>query len=262
MNHGLALSRTALPLTDEFDAASSAISTIGKATHLLWGEFQPILSQACIVQDRPKTRSVNPAPRLLTDWNLLLNNAKAGVDADRNRLFELLRERLLTVALFRLRGASKEDIDDIVQNSLVVVVAKLDGIDDNPHYFALDVLYKKIGGVIREKKRRQMISLNPTGAKDEQNHELSAELQLPSDSYEEMLDHMHESEIADKLKRSISKLSPLCQAIFLALLQFKTVADVWAIYQEREPKLSRNAFDKRLFDCRRKLRDLTSGQLA
>lgn len=208
--------------------------------------------------------TVHARPRKLTmtpDWNLLLNNAKNGIEADRNRLFELLRERLLTICGFRLRGWPAEEIEDVVQDSLAVVFIKLDSVNDNPHYFSLTVLENKIGGLLRQRKRRTMISLNPTGSLNEQD-EANSELQLPSDSHDEMLDHLHGSEIAVKLQTALKKLSPLCQAIFLALLQLSSVADVWEAYQQREPRLSRNAFDKRLFDCRRKLRDITAGQLA
>lgn len=198
---------------------------------------------------------------MANDWNSLLNNAKNGHHADRNRLFELLRARLLTISQFKLRGWPIEEVEDIVQDTLSVILDKLDTINDNPHYYALAVLENKIGGVLRQRKRRTMISLNPTGSQSEQEVSKS-EIQLPSDSHDEMLDGLHGSEIAEKLVLALKKLSPLCQAIFIALLQLRSVADVWDVYQEREPKLNRNAFDKRLFDCRRKLRDITAGQLA
>ena len=228
-----------------------------------WEEAVESISAGPQLARRVKSgRNSRAGKSLDNNWNSLLNSSKAGLDADRDRLFELLLVRLVTICQYRLRGWPSEEIEDIVQDSLAIVFEKLATVNDNPHYFALAVLENRIGGVLRQKRRRTMISLNPTGTLGEQDDVQGADMQLPSESYDEMLDHLHESDLSDKLLRALRKLSPLCQAIFLALLKYRAVAEVWEEYQEREPKLSRNAFDKRLFDCRKKLRELTGGQLA
>ncbi len=203
----------------------------------------------------------NPKQLVTPDWNSLLNNAKAGDESDRTRLFEHLHRRLIEIGRSRLRGWPIEEIEDIVQDSLLVFFSKIETVSDNPHHFAHVVLLNKIGGLLRQRKRRTMISLNPTGAASDQE-EANQELQLPSESYDEMLDHLRGSEIAEKLRSALKQLSPLCQAIFLALLNLGSVAEVWSEYQDRTPKITRSAFDKRISDCRRKLRFLTEGQLA
>ncbi len=211
----------------------------------------------------PETNPKRTIPKQIvtSDWNSLLNNAKAGNDSDRNRLLEQLHKRLIEIGRSRLRGWPIEEIEDIVQDSLVVFLSKIEAVNDNPHHFAHVVLLNKIGGLLRQRKRRTMISLNPTGAVSEQE-ETKQELQLPSESYDEMLDHMRGSEIAEKLRIALKQLSPLCQAVFLALLNLGSVAEVWSEYQDRTPRITRSAFDKRISDCRKKLRLLTEGQLA
>ena len=79
------------------------------------------------------------------DWNGLLAKAKSGDQGSVDQLYKELNVRLQSVIQYRLWGWSKEDLDDIVQNTLMVFCEKLNQIESNPHYFALNIMRNKVG---------------------------------------------------------------------------------------------------------------------
>jgi hypothetical protein len=54
--------------------------------------------------------------------------------------------------------------------------------------------------------------------------------------------------------RAIDKLNPFCRAVFKGIIEGLPISEIWGSIRQIDPKLSRSAFDKRIFDCRRKLR--------
>jgi RNA polymerase sigma factor (sigma-70 family) len=194
-----------------------------------------------------------------TDYNSLLLLSRAGDTRAREQLFSALQVRLRTILKYRLRGWSEEELDDVLQDTLLVVVEKLDQVESNPDYFALNVLRNKIGNRIIRHRRHLQVSLDPTGSNDEREEEGSVidALASPDDN----VAVLESDATAEVIRCAIGRLSPLCQALFTALLENLSVAETWDLFHATQQNLQRSAFDKRLFDCRRKLRRLTARSL-
>ncbi len=103
----------------------------------------------------PETHATGD-PRLLEValLNRLLADAQQGDRAARERLLAELRPRLLLVARVRLRDTLREQAEDVVQETLIVVTERLAVISDRPDRYALAVLRNKIGHVYRSRQRR------------------------------------------------------------------------------------------------------------
>lgn len=179
------------------------------------------------------------------DWNVLLRGAKGGDEVARERLFAELWVRLRSVCQSKVRGWSKEDVDDIVQNALVVVHMKLGEIVENPHHFALNVLRKKIGDAIRARAKGPSVSIREEWSDD--SDFASLQLIAPEYDLDEAIDrHQH----LQRILKVIPQLSKFCQAYFTAVFEGLTTGDVWDLALASEPALKRSAFDKRLWDCK------------
>lgn len=193
-----------------------------------------------------------------TDYNALLHRSKNGDAAAREQLFSVLQVRLWTILKYRLRRWPEDELKDIMQNTLLVVADKLPQIESNPDLFALDVLRNKIGNSLSRAHRRVDVSLDATDSRDDSD-EHDTVTALPNDS--DPADDAAHADLVDTIRGAIKKLSPLCQALFVALLENQSVADTWELLQRLQPALRRSAFDKRLFDCRKKLRSLIAHAL-
>jgi RNA polymerase sigma factor (sigma-70 family) len=195
------------------------------------------------------------------DWNGLLDACRLNDAFAREQLFKALRVRLVTITQYRLRGVSKEVIEDLVQNTLTLVIERITAIDSNPQLYALQILRNKIGDHLRGRARRTDQSLSPTGydAGDEPGEIQDTTLADPESVAFET--HVESAEIVQTIRRAIRKLTPICQALFAALLEQRSINEVWELAQETEPGLNRSAFDKRLFDCRKRLRVLIGNAL-
>jgi RNA polymerase sigma factor (sigma-70 family) len=188
------------------------------------------------------------------DWNVLLRGAKAGDRASRERLFSELLVRLRSVAQYRLRGWATEDLDDVVQNALYVVHVKLLEIPENPHHFALNVLRNKIGDALRARAGGRLVSIREE--RNEDDGFSSLPLPAPDPRLDEAIDR---HELMRRIEQVVPRLSKFCQAFFTAALEGLSVGDVWDIALASEPALKRSAFDKRISDCRGRLRQLLAG---
>ena len=148
------------------------------------------------------------------------------------------------------------DRDDILQNTLLVVAEKLDQPDLNPPRFALTVLRNKIGDALRAHQAggRRMQSMDARNEDDDRPHVpgFAAENPDPGDT----IDH---ERLTARIRDAIKKLSKFCQAFFLAAMEGREVGEVWELAIQLEPNLKRSAFDKRIFDCRQRLRKELEG---
>jgi DNA-directed RNA polymerase specialized sigma24 family protein len=194
------------------------------------------------------------------DYNALFRACKSGDTAARESLFRHLQVRLRSILKYRLRGWPVEELDDILQDTMLVVTEKLDQVESNPHYYALDVLRKKIGSSISRRRRRVNLSIDPTGGEErEDDGTAGGAVVLPGEEMD--LTMLESAEIAAAIRRAIHHLSPLCQALFAALIENRSIAETWDLFSATESGLRRSTFDKRVFDCRRKLRRLLKGTI-
>lgn len=190
------------------------------------------------------------------DWDELLDACRRDDRNAREELFSALRVRLLTVAQYRLRGTSSELLEDLVHGTLTLVVERIATIESNPHLYALQILRNKIGDHLRTSGRRLEQSLNPTDWDDAEESGNTASVTLADPDATSFEKRVETSEIVEKIRRAIHKLSPICQALFVALLEGRTINEVWELAESTNSRLSRSTFDKRLFDCRKRLRAL------
>ena len=190
------------------------------------------------------------------DWNALLKACRHDDTVAREQLFSALRVRLLMIAQYRLRGVSTEVIEDLVHITLSVVIERIATIESNPHLYALQILRNKIGDYLRGRARKSEQTLSATGAEDGDGSGDIQNAVLADPGATSFVTRVENIDIVQIIRRAIRQLTPICQALFLALLEERSVNEVWELAQTSEPKLARSTFDKRLFDCRKRLRVL------
>ncbi len=193
------------------------------------------------------------------DYNTLLEDCRKGDSSARERLFGGLRVRLGLILKYRLRGWPAEDLDDILQETLMVVAEKLEHIESTPDLFALDVLRKKIGNRLASRQRKSVVSLAPSDGETESEAEVA--YRHANQTSDEEFALVESADIAEMIRRAIRRLSPLCQMLFAALLENLSVARTWELMHAAQGSLHRSTFDKRLFDCRKRLRQLLAHEL-
>ena len=193
---------------------------------------------------------------LIPDWNTLLEGCHRDDPVAREHLFAGLRVRLLTIAQYRLRGISVGTLEDLVQGTLEVVVERIGTIESNPHLYALQILRNKIGDHLRTRSRRHEQTLNPTDWEDSDQPGTTEGLTLADPDAAGFETRVEKQEIVDRIRHAIGKLSPICKALFLALLEGRAINEVWELAAAADTRLTRSTFDKRLFDCRKRLRAL------
>jgi DNA-directed RNA polymerase specialized sigma24 family protein len=195
------------------------------------------------------------------DYNGMLEKSKRGDSGARELLFHLLQVRLRSILKYRLRGWATDELDDILQDTLTVMAERLMEIESNPQLFALAILRNKIGSRLLRHRRRIHLTIDPTGSRgDDDTDDGPSDVVVIANS-DDPFEEMQDIETADLLRRALRQLSPLCQTLFVALLENRSVSETWDLFRTTEATLSRSTFDKRLFDCRRKLRQLTARSL-
>jgi DNA-directed RNA polymerase specialized sigma24 family protein len=187
-----------------------------------------------------------------TNWTALLKLARASDPVAREELFKALEVRLRPVVQYRLRGWSDQAHREILQATLAVVFMKLNEIDDNPDHFALSVLRNKIGDALRSKSRHAYLS------EESQRSDVISDLPSPDSDFTKRLE---KNDLIRAIRSVIHKLPVLCQSLFTGMLEHRSIIEIWELHSSIDPTLSRSTFDKRIFDCRKKLRTLMAEYL-
>jgi DNA-directed RNA polymerase specialized sigma24 family protein len=207
--------------------------------------------------------SCKPEPRVQSSVqasdNHVLNELLARAQNDEadatNELCRILLVRLRPILQSRLWGWPAADLEDILQNTLLVFVEKLKQVSDNPQYVALAILRNKIGDALRNARKTPDVRLSATDATDtdgsDQTEDWSITLTDPESDFAERIGSR---QALERLRAAIFRLPNFCRTFFTAMLENRTIMEVWELFQECEPGLKRSAFDKRIFDCRQRLR--------
>jgi DNA-directed RNA polymerase specialized sigma24 family protein len=177
------------------------------------------------------------------DWNELWTRAKQGDPKSQEELFARLHVRLLRIAQSRIRGCSREELEDMVQDTLKIVWEKRDHIDSNPHKYALEVLRKKFGDAFRTSRRRREEALDKRMTKI-------------ADPQQNFTEQIADEDLTDHLMKAIPKLNQWCQAYISAWLKDPDRGELWEKSRKQEPGLTREAFDTRVWRCWDRLRQL------
>jgi len=196
------------------------------------------------------------------DWNDLLAKAQKGDVSAQNELIRNLDVRLRPVAKYRLVGWRHEEVEDLLQDTLTTVFEKIQQIDSNPDHFALQVLRNKIGNAYQRWQRRKNVVYRIESQQDNGEASPMGERTVSQlKSEDNFAENIEARDMVDYVTTAIKLLPKFCQTVFLGLLSKRTIQVIWRHFQEHEPDLSRNAFDKRIYDCRKKLTELVEGQV-
>lgn len=190
----------------------------------------------------------------------LLEAARQGDKEAERALFQALAAQLRPVIAYRLRTYRKEDREDMLQDTLATFFEKIASINDHPERFALQILRNKIGNWIQSPWHGKMDGI-VSGESDE-THQTSgvteAKLSLTQDTLD-IHDTIDRAERVKQIVRAIHEMADFCRVVLTGLLESYTVAEIWERVSQREPTLTRGAFDKRIFDCKIKLRERLRG---
>ncbi|TKJ36567.1 hypothetical protein CEE37_14905 [candidate division LCP-89 bacterium B3_LCP] len=197
-----------------------------------------------------------------TNWNNLLKKVRRGDQSAKDDLFRKLAVRLHPIIKYRLRGQSSEDIEDILQDTMVIFSEKINLIESDPDTYVLQILRNKIGNFYQRMRRRKNVTIQ-TDSQAEIHHRASFRERIVTTIKEKssFLAEIESEDLSNYIRTAIKRLPVFCQTFFLAILDGRRVQEVWELYRKLEPELQRNAFDKRVFDCRKKLMDLVSDQI-
>lgn len=191
------------------------------------------------------------------DWNILLRDAQKGNLEAQNLLCEKLRVRLRPVLKCRLQGWSVEDRQDIMQDTLTVFLERLESIDSNPHMYTFKILRNKIGNALQSRQKTIEVPIRTDEEKNPEEEKAAVGKTLSTGETEnDILDKLDRKIAIEDILRAIAKLSDFCRIFIMGMLEGKSIEDVWKHFQVIEPGLQRNTFDKRTFDCRRRVRKL------
>ena len=113
---------------------------------------------------------------------------------------------------------------------------------------------------LRCHKSTREVSLEPSEAKDGLT-DIPTPIETISndDERRDFTQEIENKELNDKIRIAIKKMSTFCKTFFLAVLEDQPISEIWDCFQQAEPDLSRSTFDKRIFDCRKRLRFLLKG---
>jgi len=184
-------------------------------------------------------------------WDELLRQAQAGQVQAREALCQELAVRLRQLAKHRLWGWSRQDQEDVVQDCLYTFLQKLDSVHSNPQAYACEILRHKIGNIL-QRRRPGTVTLSADAA-DNPDRSPALPAQYPEDS-DGFLSGIELRETVRMVADALESLPDFCRNLFLGLLQERSLQELWSYFRGREPELQRSAFDKRVFDCRRRLR--------
>lgn len=188
------------------------------------------------------------------DWNELLREAQKGDIASQNELCQKICVRLREFIQYRLWGWPSQILEDILQDSLVIFVKKLDQINTNPQKYAVKIMQNKIGDALRSRQAKREVAIDSTKSQNSNQGVVLGERN--SEMADTRVSFAEDVEVRDLIlliKREIKKLPKHCQIYFSALLEGKMVGEVWRFFKELEPDLKRASFDSRVHRCRQRL---------
>jgi DNA-directed RNA polymerase specialized sigma24 family protein len=195
--------------------------------------------------------------------DILLQRAKSGDKAGLDELCGVVRVRLLGLVRFKVRGWSREDHEDLVQDTLTIFVRDLHKIEHSPLIYAHAILQKRIWNELDKARRSREVSLDH---------------RLPDDGISDPVDALdHRSlrdqtmDVADEVERKIrlervweviqALHHEFCKPLLTAIMEGFEIGELWERFSQLDPNLTRNAFYKRVFDCRKRLWTALGGAL-
>jgi len=187
------------------------------------------------------------------DWDDLLVRAKEGDKSAENELFSKLSVSLRDFAEYKLRGWSSEEVEDVIQNTLVILWQKRDEITSNPQIYAREILHNKIGHLYRKKKSFGEIPIDPVD--DRSSSAAKQEIEFSSDREtveEELIGSIDNKELLEKIINAIEDLPPCCRIFYLSIFQGYNRREIWEVFKSTYKNLKGSTYRKRISQCCRK----------
>jgi DNA-directed RNA polymerase specialized sigma24 family protein len=176
---------------------------------------------------------------------LLFKNALQGDKDSLNEFCEVVREGLVQITTFRLRGWSQDSIEDIVHETLTTFIEKISHVRGSPTAFLRGILYNKIGNELRRSlSQRKNVALEASPLEHEHHNGFG---------HQQLVNQVENRDLISLCANAILKMKEPCRTLMIGILEGRSVGEVWIKYSQVETQLTRHAFDRRLFLCRRRL---------
>jgi DNA-directed RNA polymerase specialized sigma24 family protein len=193
----------------------------------------------------------------------LLQRAKSGDEAGLDELCGVVRVRLLGLVRFKVRGWSREDHEDLVQETLTIFVRDLHKIEHRPLTYAHAILQKRIWNELDKARRSREVSLDQRLPQDTFSDAVDAlDDRLLRDPAVDVAGEVERKVELERVWRAIQSLHhEFCKPLLTAIVEGYEIGELWKRFSKLDPNLHRNTFYKRVFDCRRRLWAILGGVL-
>jgi len=170
---------------------------------------------------------------------------------------------LLGLVRFKVRGWSREDHEDLVQDTLTIFVRDLNKIEHSPLTYAYAILQKRIWNELDKARRSREVPLDVQSTGNESGGFVHAlESRLLRDDSVDVADDVERKAKLERVWRAIQSLGrEFCKPLLTAIMEGFEIGELWERFSQLDPNLTRNAFYKRVFDCRKRLWEILGGDL-
>jgi DNA-directed RNA polymerase specialized sigma24 family protein len=194
---------------------------------------------------------------------MLLHRAKSGDEAGLGELCGVVRVRLLGLVRFKVRGWSREDHEDLVQETLTIFIRDLHKIEHSPLTYAHAILRKRIWNELDKARRSREVSLDQRLPDDKVSDSADAlDTRLLRDNSVNVADEVERKVTLERVWWAIQSLNhKFCKPLLTAIMEGYEIGELWERFSRLDPNLSRNTFYKRVFDCRKRLWAVLGGAL-
>jgi len=231
--------------------------------------FLPVNNQQTIVEQtlselKEKIQSIRKSTQgfaraLLHNriMNSLLTLAKNGEKNAINELFRLLHVRLRDDPQFSSQGWGMEIDDDLLQDSSIVFLNKMDTeVKDNPYQYFKQIVKFKIHDKINAKKRtRERIddSVHTRHSSNGTEEVIDVAFDIPyDDSFDQRVEDQDE---LNHILYALDDLSDFCRDFFKTLFRNQN-EKLWRITAKMEYNMSETALNTRIHRCRHSLKNI------
>jgi|GEM_PF-2442134 len=188
-----------------------------------------------------------------TEFVELFKKAKNGDQKDLNKFFQVLYVRIRPIARHNLYGYGVEDIEDVIQDTIVGFLKKIHRIKD-PKNYAITICHNKCNEKHR-KKYRKSAPVNSIDAQkiDEILTYISNTGNISYGIEDSILAGIDRKNQLVIIKESLKHLSDYCREFTLLTLKNTELKEILAILKNMIPNLTDTNFYTRNHRCREDL---------
>ena len=186
-------------------------------------------------------------------WNDLLKRAKAGDRRAKGDLYRQLAVRLRPLVKYRLWGWSDDEHEDIIQDTLITLLEKMDALAQDPVKYTMKILRNKIGNAYQSKQSQQK-NIRISDENDIiQKGDITAPKAASISADDTFIAELEAKDLTKHIREAVKRLPAFCRIFFFAVMEGRKVQELWKLFKKIEPDLKRNNFDKRIYRCRMRL---------